>query len=153
MHDTFQDPKNGTHPIAIIPDLARPYAPTGSGYSDMIFIGARQISGAGALISTTTDLYVWDQALYTEKLVPKSLIDLMFTWKQGGWGYGWQDGGSFEGHPRAWHTGTLQGFISHYSRLPDVKLTMIELSNVAISGELRDQIAGGLMHLALQQTR
>jgi hypothetical protein len=31
---------------------------------------------AGALYSTVEDLYLWDQALYTEKLMPRKYMDL-----------------------------------------------------------------------------
>ena len=44
---------------------------------------------AGALYSTTLDLLKWDQALYTEKLVPRKSLDAMFTPHKDNYGYGW----------------------------------------------------------------
>ena len=48
---------------------------------------------AGSLYSTVEDLYKWDQALYTEKLVSNATKDLMFTnhisARGGNYGYGW----------------------------------------------------------------
>jgi hypothetical protein len=40
------------------------------------------------------DLLLWDQALYTEKLVSKKSLDSMFTPVKGTYGYGWCN----EGH-------------------------------------------------------
>ena len=51
---------------------------------------------AGGLYSTVENLYRWDQALYTDKLSPKNLRDMMFTPfaltsdnGELGYGYGW----------------------------------------------------------------
>ena len=45
---------------------------------------------AGGLYSTAGDLYKWDQALYTEKLVSKATLDAIFTPNLSDYGYGWQ---------------------------------------------------------------
>lgn len=49
---------------------------------------------AGSLYSTVEDLYIWDQALYTNKLLPQNLMDLYFTPQIAAFGnsfyaYGW----------------------------------------------------------------
>src|SRR4051812_11811550 len=44
---------------------------------------------AGALYSTVEDLLKWDQALYTEKLVPRKSLEAMFTPFKDNYGYGW----------------------------------------------------------------
>jgi len=50
---------------------------------------------AGGLYSTIEDLYRWDQVLYTEQLIPRDLLDLMFTPQAStpirslSYGYGW----------------------------------------------------------------
>ena len=44
---------------------------------------------AGALYSTVEDLYKWDQALYTDKLLPADLKQKIFTPALERYGYGW----------------------------------------------------------------
>ena len=44
---------------------------------------------AGALYSTVEDLYKWDQALYTDKLLPNDLKQRIFTPGLEHYGYGW----------------------------------------------------------------
>jgi CubicO group peptidase (beta-lactamase class C family) len=44
---------------------------------------------AGSLYSTVEDLYKWDQALYTDKLVRNDLKQMLFTPNLENYGYGW----------------------------------------------------------------
>src|SRR5260370_4186571 len=44
---------------------------------------------AGSLYSTVEDLYKWDQALYTDKLLPNDLKQKLFTPNLEHYGYGW----------------------------------------------------------------
>ena len=44
---------------------------------------------AGGLYSSTEDLFKWDQALYTDKLVKKETLDKIFGKYPNGYGYGW----------------------------------------------------------------
>jgi len=89
----------------------------------------KYIFAAGGLISTADDLYRWDQALDTEKLVSKKTLDTIFTPGKGGYGFGWfiEDDG---GHRRIWHDGTLAGFDCVIGRYPEDHVTTIVLSNV-----------------------
>jgi CubicO group peptidase (beta-lactamase class C family) len=45
---------------------------------------------AGSMYSTVEDMFKWDQALYTEKILKKGSIDAMFTPVMNNYGYGWQ---------------------------------------------------------------
>ena len=45
---------------------------------------------AGSMYSTTGDMFIWDQALYTEKILTKASLDKMFTPVLNNYGYGWQ---------------------------------------------------------------
>lgn len=84
---------------------------------------------AGGLYSTVEDLYRWDQALYTDKLIPKSLRDQMFT-PFGGFGYGYGWGIGKEGdRPVASHIGGVQGFSSSIARYPNDKVVIRVASN------------------------
>ena len=93
---------------------------------------------AGALYSTVEDLFLWNQALYTEKLVSKKTLDLMFSPHVetgidiGDYGYGWwitQRGDARHVH----HSGGVYGFRAHISRYPSEKICVIMLSNLDIS--------------------
>lgn len=92
---------------------------------------------AGGLYSAVEDLYLWDQALYSEQLVSKESLDTMFNAfvsapspypSQVGYGYGWFVG---EGLNRRviGHGGKINGFKSYIQRFPDDKVTIIVLSN------------------------
>jgi len=88
----------------------------------------------GGIFSTVEDLYRWDQALYTELLVPQALLDQMFTAQvaipesDSGYGYGWEITQT-EGHSLYIHTGNIDGFKAYIGRLPDHQLTVILLLN------------------------
>jgi CubicO group peptidase (beta-lactamase class C family) len=96
---------------------------------------------AHSICTTVEDLYSWDQSLYSERLVPSELIDLMFTayvhapeFGDMDYGYGWFVG-QWHDHRVAGHGGWIPGsgfrsFIQHY---PDDKLAVIVLSNQADS--------------------
>ncbi len=90
---------------------------------------------AGGIYSTVEDLYRWDQALYTERLIPQSSLDLMFTPYAAAfdssvpnYGYGWiietQDG-----HRVYYHQGAVDGFKTFIMRFPDDHVTVVVLSN------------------------
>jgi len=84
---------------------------------------------AGGLYSTVEDLRLWDEALYTEKLVSKKSLDTMFTAYVAEHGYGWQItkhlNRKFIGHG-----GWINGFASSIARYPEDKLCVIVLSNL-----------------------
>lgn len=88
----------------------------------------------GSLYLTVLDLAKWDAALYTEKLLKKSSLDLMWTpvrlnsGKTEPYGFGWFVGNT-NGHRVIKHGGAWQGFTSDISRFVDDKLTVIVLTN------------------------
>ena len=100
-----------------------------SSYTDMSVPYA-----AGSLASTTGDLLIWDQALYTEKLVSKKSLNEIFTPEKGdsGYGYGWGLGKKF-GHRSISHGGGIYGFATDISRYPDDRITVVVLSNIQSS--------------------
>ena len=79
---------------------------------------------AGALYSTVEDLYKWDQALYTDKLVPNDLKQKLFTPNLENYGYGWAIRSIPADEPGAGrtliqHTGGINGFNTLEQRLVD----------------------------------
>jgi len=95
-----------------------------------------QAVGAGALYSTVEDLFIWDQALYTEKLVSQKSLDLMFTkyysYDNMHIGYGWVIGEILE-KMCIGHAGGLNGFITQILRFVNEDICIIVLSNLDVS--------------------
>lgn len=92
-----------------------------------------QAYGAGNMYSTVEDLYRWDRALKTEKLVKQETLNEIFkkritTSEDDGYGYGWMIGDTDDGR---WvgHGGNTFGFTSNLDRYVDKDLTIIALSN------------------------
>ena len=83
--------------------------------------------GADGLYSTTLDLYLWDRALYTEKLVSKATLKKIFTPYPPAlkYGYGWSINGS-----EVSHFGRMNGFYTYIERNTSLDSTIIVLSNI-----------------------
>lgn len=104
----------------------------------------------GSLYFSVLDLAKWDAALYTEKLLKRSSLDLMWTpvrLKNGepnkdGYGFGWIVG-SRHGHRVVHHDGAWQGFKSAIARYVDDRLTVVVLANLAEAepGKMAEHIA------------
>jgi hypothetical protein len=96
------------------------------------------------------DLAKWDAALYTEKLLKRSSLDLMWTpvkLKNGevnkaNYGFGWEID-QRNGHRCIHHGGSWQGFETSIARYVDDHLTIVALDNLADSdpGKLVTHVA------------
>jgi len=112
--------------------IATGYKGTGDRWNEAEYIDASVPYAAGALYSTVKDMYLWDQALYSDRLIPKELLDVMFSpyvnSPIGDYGYGWF---ITEKHNRRVirHGGGGDGFITLIERYPDHRATFIVLSN------------------------
>jgi CubicO group peptidase (beta-lactamase class C family) len=92
----------------------------------------------GSLYFSILDLAKWDAALYTESLLKRSSLDLMWTpvkLKNGqpnkdGYGFGWFVENR-NGHHVVSHDGAWQGFETTIARYVDDQLTVVVLSNLA----------------------
>jgi len=89
--------------------------------------------GAGGYYSTIEDLFKWDQALYTEKLVKKETLDEAFTAQvdrneNQGYGFAWVIS-EYKGMKRIGHTGSLRGFRTYIGRFPEKEFTIVILTN------------------------
>jgi CubicO group peptidase (beta-lactamase class C family) len=85
-------------------------------------------SGAGALYTTTGDLWKWSQAVSKHQLLSKEIYDKAFTPVQPGYGLGWITGEEY-GHYKIGHTGSIPGFIADFMMFPKDSVTIIFLSN------------------------
>jgi len=97
----------------------------------------------GSLYFPILDLAKWDAALYTEKLLKKSSLDLMWTPAKlksgepnggrpnsGHYGFGWFIDDR-KGHRCVHHDGAWQGFETAIDRYVDDRLTVVALTNLA----------------------
>jgi CubicO group peptidase (beta-lactamase class C family) len=92
--------------------------------------------GAGGLYATVEDLFLWDQALYTDQLLPQTELERMFEpyipetdlGPDFGYGYGW---GLWEdrGRPVVFHTGGGSAFATFIIRYPQDGLAVTLLTN------------------------
>jgi len=93
----------------------------------------------GSLYLTVLDLAKWDAALYTEKLLKRASLELMWApvklnnGRTHPYGFGWGLG-DVRGHKLIEHAGAWQGFTAHIARYVDDKLTIIVMTNLAGGG-------------------
>ena len=123
MNDTGYD-----HTDAIIKHRARGYSRAGERLVNAAYMDMSIPHAAGALYSTVGDLYLWDQALYTDKLLKQTSLAAIYTPVKNEYGYGW---GVSKMHNRTLyaHNGGINGFSTVILRFPVERATVIVLSN------------------------
>jgi CubicO group peptidase (beta-lactamase class C family) len=104
----------------------------------------------GSLYFSILDLAKWDAALYTDKLLKRSSLDLMWTPvelkngqpNKGNYGFGWFID-QRNGHRCIHHDGSWQGFQTAIDRYVDDELTVVALSNLDSGkpGEITQHVA------------
>jgi len=116
--------------LQIVNGLATGYEPGISGIDKAPLDDYWNNVGAGSLYSTVDDLYKWDRALYTSKLLTEASRRKMFTpLLPGGYGYGWGIRERF-GHKVFTHNGRTPGFDGDISRYPDDDAVTVFLGNI-----------------------
>jgi len=91
--------------------------------------------GSGSIYSTVEDMYFYDQALYTDKLVKQSTFAealkpaKLNNGSNTDYGFGWEVGKTESGEKYMKHDGAWLGFISYYVRFPKERLSVIILLN------------------------
>jgi len=117
------------HNDQVLKNRAAGYTKLDNGYANATYINMSLPYAAGGLYSTTGDLYLWDQALYTSKLLQQKSLDKMFTPFKDEYGYGWIITKHLN-RKLIWHNGGINGFTSHLARYTDDKVTIIALGNL-----------------------
>ena len=85
---------------------------------------------AGAIYSTTGDLYLWHKALQKNNILSKVQQDKAYTPVKNKYGYGWGID-SIEGKRKVGHGGGIHGFTTNISRVPEDDICIILLSNAS----------------------
>lgn len=109
-------------------------AAVGYSFEENIAVETRYIdmsipSGAGAIYSTVEDMYLWDRALYTEKLIKKTTLEKMMTPFKDNYAYGFKVD-NYAGHKQITHSGGIEGFATIGYHFPDEELYIVILKNV-----------------------
>jgi len=118
----------------IIPGRVTGYEKRDHGFVNAAYLSMTQPYAAGSLLSSVDDLALWDAALYTDKLVPRALLERAWTpyrlenGSSTGYGYGWGIW-QYEGHRVVEHEGGINGFATSGMRLPDDHVYVTVLSN------------------------
>ncbi|MFK7921463.1 MAG: serine hydrolase [Bacteroidia bacterium] len=110
-------------------------------YYNANYIDMSRVFSAGAIYSTVEDLFIWDQALHTEQLLPQEYLDQIFSQHipdpdyGGYYGYGWSLverplGNSEDKIEIIGHDGVIDGFCAIFTRIPSSKASVILLSNI-----------------------
>lgn len=146
------------HHGPLLKNRASGYEKNGRTYVNSNYIDMSVPYAAGSLYSTVEDLYLWDQALYTEKLLPKKYMDMLFAKhiqsSKGYYGYGWFMGEMLIGNTKekvqtTGHGGGIDGFNTLITRIPSEQSLVVILNNtggaplhemtIAINGILHDK--------------
>ena len=129
MRDTGYD-----HWATIIAKRASGYQQTFDGIENAPYLDMALPYAAGSLYSTVEDLYKWDQALYTDKLLPADLKRKLFTPNLEEYGFGWaihviaKDQPS-PGKTMITHGGGINGFNTNEVRLVDDHSLIVIFNN------------------------
>ena len=132
------------HYNTIIGKRASGYVKTPRGYENAPYLDTSIPYAAGSLYSTVEDLYLWDQALYTDKLLSTKYRELLFKPNLDNYAYGWviakaSLSGSKETVSSIWHNGGINGFNTLIVRLVDNRHLIILLDNTS-QGRYQEKI-------------
>lgn len=84
--------------------------------------------GSSGIYTTIEDLLLWDQALYTEKLVSRKSLDEIFTPFLEDYGYGWLINKKFDRQTIS-HAGRHNGYKAFIARFPSERVTILVQGN------------------------
>ncbi|HUQ93369.1 MAG TPA: serine hydrolase, partial [Bryobacteraceae bacterium] len=117
------------HFETVFPNRASGYTRAGGRWENAAYLDMTQPHAAGALYSTVDDLYLWDQALATDRILSSTALERMYTPVKNSYGYGWVIAEEF-GTKVIGHGGGINGFATFIARTPADKTLVVVLSNV-----------------------
>ena len=143
------------HHANIIEKRASGYQKVANGYVNAPYLDMSIPYAAGSMYSTVEDLYLWDQALYTDKVVSAASKELMYKPTLGDYAYGWvitkaKLGTGSETVPKIAHGGGINGFNTVIVRFPEQKHLIVMLDNTAQGGNL-DRLERALTNILFNQ--
>lgn len=117
------------HPADIVPHRASGYSRQGTNIVNCIPFAMDTPHAAGALHSTIGDMLIWDQSLYSTRLISANALDLMFTPFKNNYCYGWRVSTN-DNRIRYSHSGGISGFKTYVVRFPKERVYVVVLSNL-----------------------
>jgi CubicO group peptidase (beta-lactamase class C family) len=123
----------------ILKNRATGYEKQAGNYVNSRYLDMSIPYAAGSLYSTAEDLYLWDQALYTNTILSQKYMELYFkpyisAWGDNhyayGWGVGYENlGKSTDSIYTISHGGGINGFNTNIARTPSDKSLVVLLNN------------------------
>ncbi|MDW8851543.1 serine hydrolase [Flavobacterium sp. MMLR14_040] len=150
------------HSDVVLKNRAAGYEKAGKKIVNASYIDMSIPYAAGSLYSTVEDLYLWDQALYTNKLLSEKSMESLFKpyIAQGdeAYGYGWflRDVTNGKGKVKVIeHGGGINGFNTNISRVPSDKILIVLLNNTGrtVLGEMTESIRNILYNQPFNQPK
>ncbi|HEV7475488.1 MAG TPA: serine hydrolase, partial [Pyrinomonadaceae bacterium] len=143
------------HYGTILSKRAAGYVKTQNGYENAAYLDMTIPYAAGSLYSTVEDLFLWDQALYGEKILSAASKELMFKPNLEGYGYGFgirkaSLGPNKLAVPVIEHNGGINGFNTTIVRLVGDKRLIVLLDNTS-QGRYLDGLALGITNILYDQ--
>lgn len=140
----------------ILNKRATGYTRTPRGFQTAPYLDMSIPYAAGSLYSTVEDLYLWDQALYGEKILSAKSKELMFKPNLSNYGYGFVIMKATFAPPSKLevpviqHNGGINGFSTNIVRMTNEKRLIVLLDN-AEDGRYLTNITLGLMSILYDQ--
>ena len=140
------------HWDTIISKRATGYSRSARGFQTAAYLDMSIPYAAGSLYSTVEDLYLWDQALYGEKILSAKSKELMFKPNLNNYGYGFVITNATFPPPTTLqvpviqHNGGINGFNTVIVRMTNDKRLIVLLDN-AEDGQYLDRISFGIMSI------
>jgi len=133
------------------PNRAYGYYDNGTAFIKAILVDSTGAHAAGAIYSTTEDIYKWVQAIHQKKLLKEESWKAGFTPFKGNYAYGFIVD-STKSNKRIWHNGGIHGFVSHMEYFPQTNSAVILLSNYMQSDlmKLSDALNAALFNQAYE---
>jgi CubicO group peptidase (beta-lactamase class C family) len=124
------------HHNTLLAKRAAGYAKTENSYDNAPYLDMSIPYAAGSMYSTVEDLYLWDQALYEDKLISAKSKELMYKPFLQNYAYGWVvNNASFKLNDQPVqvirHGGGINGFNTMIVRFPKEKNLIVILDNTA----------------------
>jgi CubicO group peptidase (beta-lactamase class C family) len=152
------------HSDIILKNRAAGYEKKGKNITNTSYIDMSIPYAAGSLYSTVEDLYLWDQALYTNKLLSAASMESLFKpyISAGGndfYGYGWfmeeAENGDKGKLKIIEHGGGINGFNTVISRVPADKNLVVLLNNTGgtVLSEMNNAIRAILYNQSYNQPK
>ena len=143
------------HYGSILSKRAAGYIKTPGGYQNAPYLDMTIPYAAGSLYSTVEDLYLWDQALYGDKVLSAASKELMFKPNLENYGYGFSIRKATLGPskivvPVIEHNGGINGFNTTIVRLVGDKRLVVLLDNTS-QGRYLDGIALAITNILYDQ--